>query len=75
MTTEDFKYQEFGFLLKIILLSALLSVFIKYIGSLLPSYGSQTDFQSSFVLMIVLTPSAVIGSILLLVLLTKRRSS
>ena len=54
-----------GFLVKVILLSALLSVAIKYGGPLLPIAAPFTADLNSLVTAIVVLPSLVIGTALL----------
>lgn len=60
-----------GFLAKVVVASALLSVAIKYGGPLLPVSAPFTESLNGVVLAIVIVPSVVVGAVLLL----KQRSA
>lgn len=63
-----------SFLIKVIVASALLSLLLKYGGQLLPIAAPYTEELNGLVTAIIITPSLLIG-VLLVLLLTKGRSS
>ena len=69
---DNLEAATLGFLLKVVLVSALLSGLIKYAGTWLPDYALATDFQNSYVLAIVVAPSLALGCFLLLRMLADR---
>ena len=59
------KESRLSFLFKVVLLSVLISLLIKYCGTRLPSYASTTEFRTGIALLIVLMPSVIVGAFLL----------
>ena len=63
---KNFQKGTLSFLVKVVALSAFISLLIKYVGSLIPSAALLLESVNGWIIFIVFAPSILIGTVMLL---------